>query len=150
MSDKKTLVVNDFIRLTERIANGKMNVLNFGSEEMTFYRGEIHMIKMVGDYPGIFISEMARNFNVTRAVVAKTIHKLEERGLIRKEEDENDKKKLCLYLTEKGMEAHKLHHQYHKEFDSPLFDYLNRLNCDELELIQEFLKHANELIDNHF
>ena len=49
MIDKKTLVVNDFIRLTERVANGKMNVLNFGSEDMTFYRGEIHMIKMVGD-----------------------------------------------------------------------------------------------------
>lgn len=92
MSDNKTLVVNDFIRLTERIANGKMNVLNFGSEDMTFYRGEIHMIKMVGDRPGIFISEMARNFNVTRAVVAKTINKLVDRGLIRKEEYKNDKK----------------------------------------------------------
>lgn len=26
------------------IANGKTNVLDFGSDEMTFYRGEIHMI----------------------------------------------------------------------------------------------------------
>lgn len=150
MIDKKTLVVNDFIRLTERVANGKMNVLNFGSEDMTFYRGEIHMIKMVGDYPGIFISEMARNFSITRAVVAKTIHKLEERGLIQKVEDENDKKRLCLYLTDKGKEAYQLHQGYHKKYDSPLFDYLDSLNSDELELIQTFLKHANDLVGHHF
>ena len=150
MNDKKTLVVNDFIRLTERVANGKMNVLNLGSEDMTFYRGEIHMIKMVGDYPGIFISEMARNFNITRAVVAKTIHKLEERGLIQKIEDEIDKKRLCLYLTDKGKEAYQLHQEYHKEYDSPLFDYLDTLNSDELELIQTFLKHANDLVNHHY
>lgn len=150
MNDKKTLVVNDFIRLTERVANGKMNVLNFGSEDMTFYRGEIHMIKMVGDYPGIFISEMARNFNITRAVVAKTIHKLEERGLIQKIEDEIDKKRLCLYLTDKGKEAYQLHQEYHKKYDSQLFDYLDSLNKDELELIQTFLRHANDLVDHHF
>lgn len=150
MSDNKTLLVNDFIRMTERIANGKMNVLNFGSEDMTFYRGEIHMIKMVGDCPGIFISEMARNFNVTRAVVAKTVNKLVERGLIHKEEYENDKKRLCLYLTEKGKKAYNLHQEYHKEFDSSLFDYLDSLNDNELKLIQEFLQHANQLIANHF
>lgn len=150
MNDKKTLVVNDFIQLTERVANGKTNVLNFGSEDMTFYRGEIHMIKMVGDYPGIFISEMARNFNITRAVVAKTIHKLEMRGFILKVEDENDKKRLCLYLTDKGKEAYKLHQEYHKKYDSSLFDYLDSLNSDELDLIQKFLKHANELVDHHY
>lgn len=150
MNDNKTLLVNDFIQMTERIANGKMNVLNFGSEDMTFYRGEIHMIKMVGDCPGIFISEMARNFNVTRAVVAKTVNKLVERGLIQKEEYENDKKRLCLYLTEKGKKAYELHQEYHKKFDGHLFCYLDGLNEDELKLIQEFLKHANQLIANHF
>jgi DNA-binding MarR family transcriptional regulator len=42
---------------------------------------------MVGDHPGIFISEIARNFNITRAVVAKTVKKLEKRELLIKETD---------------------------------------------------------------
>lgn len=150
MSNQKILVINDFIKMTERIANGKTNVLDFGSEDMTFYRGEIHMIKMVGDCPGIFISQMARKFGVTRAVVAKTVHKLEERGFIKKEGDKNDKKRLCLFLTNKGKQAYELHNEYHQKFDRPLFDYLSSLNEGELELIQEFLKHANTLIENHF
>ena len=49
-----TEVINEFIALTESIANSRTNVLDFGSEDMTFYRGEIHIIKMIGDYTGIF------------------------------------------------------------------------------------------------
>ncbi len=150
MEKLQTLVINDFIRMTEHIANGKTNVLDFGSEEMTFYRGEIHMIKMVGDHPGVFISEMARSFHVTRAVVAKTVRKLEERDFLIKKEDSQDKKRLCLFLTKKGKIAYELHHQYHQEFDRPLFVYLDGLNDQELHTIQEFLKHANALIENHF
>ncbi len=40
--------------MTEWIANGRTNVLYFGSAEMTFYRGEIYIVKMVGDKAGIF------------------------------------------------------------------------------------------------
>ncbi|WMJ88540.1 MarR family transcriptional regulator [Anaerocolumna sp. MB42-C2] len=150
MEKLQKLVINDFIQMTERIANGKTNVLNFGLEEMKFYRGEIHMIKMVGDHPGIFISEMARGFNVTRAVVAKTVRKLEENGFLEKKEDDEDKKRFCLFLTEKGKMAYKLHNQYHQEYDRPLFAYLESLNDNELHIIQEFLKHAKALIENHF
>ncbi|WP_312046818.1 MarR family winged helix-turn-helix transcriptional regulator [Anaerotignum sp.] len=150
MEKLQKLVISDFIQMTERIANGKTNILDFDLEEMQFYRGEIHMIKMVGDHPGIFISEMARNFNVTRAVVAKTVRKLEEHGFLEKKEDDKDKKRFCLFLTEKGEMAYKLHNQYHQEYDRPLFAYLESLNDNELHIIREFLKHANALIENHF
>ncbi len=93
---------------------------------------------------------MARNFNVTRAVVAKTVRKLEEHGFLEKKEDDEDKKRFCLFLTEKGIMAYKLHNQYHQEYDRPLFAYLESLNDNELHIIQEFLKHANALIKNHF
>ncbi|WHH58713.1 MarR family transcriptional regulator [Petroclostridium sp. X23] len=150
MSELSNLVINDFIKLTEQIANGKTNVLDFGSEDMTFYRGEIHMLKMVGDHPGIFISEMARSFNITRAVVAKTVRKLEERGFLVKREDIEDKKRLCLFLTEQGKRAYVLHDEYHQKFDRPLFAYLEGLKETDLRIIQEFLMHANRLIENHF
>ncbi|MEM7336769.1 MAG: MarR family transcriptional regulator [Chloroflexota bacterium] len=150
MSDLKTSVRNDFIQMTERIANGKNNVMNFGSEEMTFYRGEIHLLKMVGDQPGIFTSEVARSFNVTRAVISKTALKLETRGFLRKEEDAQDKRRLRLFLTAKGAKAYRLHDAYHQEIDRPLFDFLDSLNTAELQIIEEFLKHANSLIENNF
>ncbi|GAB6087486.1 MarR family winged helix-turn-helix transcriptional regulator [Alkaliphilus crotonatoxidans] len=142
-------VINSFIQLTEKIANGKTNVLELG-EEMIFYRGEIHMLKLVGDQPGIYISEMARSFNITRAVVAKTVGKLAKRGMLTKEEDPHDKKRLKLFLTEKGQEAYRLHHEYHQSQDQAMFDFLDDLSNKELSVLKEFLGHAHQLIQNHF
>jgi DNA-binding MarR family transcriptional regulator len=150
MNELSNAIIDDFIKMTERVANGKTNVLDFGTAEMTFYRGEIHILKMVGDHPGIFISEMARNFKITRAVVAKTVKKLEKRGLLIKETDSEDKKRLRLYLTDKGRQAHALHNTYHQQYDQPLFSYLAELNDHDLQIIREFLKRANQLIENHF
>ena len=33
-------VIDSFIKLTEKISNGKTNILDFGSNDMVFYRGE--------------------------------------------------------------------------------------------------------------
>lgn len=142
-------VINAFITLTENIANSRTNILNFGSEDMTFYRGEIHIIKMIGDYPGIFSSEIARRFGITRAVVHKTLLKLEERELVIKEQDEENRKRHNLFLTEKGQLAYQYHEEYHNQHDKSLFDYVDGLPSDQLEAIKDFLEHANNLIQNH-
>lgn len=149
MKEDVNSVIGEYIKMVEKIANGKTNILDFGGE-MVFYRGEIHMIKMIGDFPGIYISEMARNFNITRAVVSKTIKKLEAKDVVYKSIDETDKKRMQLYLTEKGKCAYQAHQKYHNHYDSPLFSYLDGLTKEELEVIDAFLKRANLLIDNHF
>lgn len=146
----KNKVLESFISMTEKVANGKTNVLDFGSENMKFYRGEIHMIKMIGDNPGIYSSEMARRFGITRAVVYKTVLKLEKRALIKKINDEEDKKKTKLFLTSEGEKAYKCHEEYHNDFDKALFDFLDSLDNEELKLIQKFLDYSNNLVDNHF
>ena len=66
----KNIVVERYIALIEKIANGKNNMLSFVGKDMTFYRGEIHIIKKIGDNPGIFSSEIARDMGITRAVIS--------------------------------------------------------------------------------
>lgn len=142
-------VIRSFIELTEQIANSRTNVLNFGSEDMTFYRGEIHIIKMIGDFPGIHSAELARKFGITRPVVHKTLQKLSERGFIIKENDDEDKKRGLLYLTEKGQLAYHQHENYHDENDKALFDFLGDMSSEKLSAIKGFLEHAIGLIQNH-
>ena len=38
-------LIDLYISLVEKIANGKSKILNFEGEDMSFYRGEIHIIK---------------------------------------------------------------------------------------------------------
>ena len=124
-------VINAFIGLTERIANSKTNVLDFG------------------DYPGIFSSEIARRFGITRAVVHKTLLKLEERELVTKTQNDADKKRVPLFLTEKGRQAYQFHEEYHNRHDKALFEYVGSLSQPELEAVKKFLEYANNLIENH-
>ncbi len=142
-------VIRSFIELNERIANSRTNVLNFGSEEMTFYRGEIHILKMIGDFPGIHSAELARKFGITRPVVHKTLQKLAERDLIRREDDAEDKKRALLYLTDKGQTAYQAHARYHDENDRALFAFLTDMPGDKLAAINGFLNRAIGLIANH-
>lgn len=142
-------IIRSFIELTERIANSKTNVLDFGSADMTFYRGEIHLIKMIGDFPGIHSAELARKFGITRPVVHKTLQKLMERGLIRKEAVAENKKLHSLFLTDKGNLAYRYHAEYHDKYDKALFTYLSDMSSDQLTAIQGFLGHAIHLIQNH-
>lgn len=142
-------VIRSFIELNERIANSRTNVLNFGSEEMTFYRGEIHILKMIGDFPGIHSAELARKFGITRPVVHKSLQKLADRDLIRREDDAADKKRALLYLTDKGQTAYRAHECYHDENDRALFAFLADMPGDKLATINGFLNHAIGLIKNH-
>ena len=43
----KNIVIERYIALIEKIANGKNNTLSFTGKDMTFYRGEIHIIKKI-------------------------------------------------------------------------------------------------------
>ncbi|UTC44990.1 MarR family transcriptional regulator [Treponema sp. OMZ 857] len=117
---------------------------------MTFYRGEIHIIKKIGDNPGIFSSEIARDMGITRAVIHKTLLKLEERGFVEKEEDTEDKKRKKLFLTKRGRAAYTAHEKYHQTYDKSFFDFIDSLNEQECSLINLFLEKANEMIANHF
>ena len=143
-------LIDLYISLVEKIANGKSKILNFEGEDMSFYRGEIHIIKKIGDSPGIFSSEIARSMGITRAVIHKTLLKLEKRNLIKKEDCEKDKKIKKLFLTEKGLAAAEAHEQYHDEHDKVFFDFLSSLNADKRHIIEQFLIRANEMIEHHF
>ncbi|AQY50284.1 putative MarR family transcriptional regulator [Listeria weihenstephanensis FSL R9-0317] len=149
MTTSQNDILTSFVSLTEKIANSKTNILDFGSPEMTFYRGEIHMIKMIGEFPGIYCSELARKLGITRAVVHRTVGILQKRGFIVRGSDEEDKKKFHLFLSDSGRQAYQLHEEYHQKHDQALLDYINELSPDQLESIGGFLKHATDLIDNH-
>ena len=146
----KNIVIERYIALVEKIANGKNNTLSFAGKDMTFYRGEIHIIKKIGDHPGIFSSEIAREMGITRAVIHKTLLKLEERGFVEKEADTGDKKRKKLFLTKRGQAAYIAHEKYHQSCDTSFFDFIDSLNDQECDLVECFWEKANEMIEKHF
>lgn len=147
--NKKEEISRQFVRMIETIANSKMKQLDFG-EGIILYRGEIHLIKILGDYPGMFISEIARFFSVSRAVISKSIAKLEAQGFVEKVFDPADKKRIQLFLTPLGKKAFRQHQLFHSRKDAYMYQYLDTLTPEELVSISKFFVHAQKMIDHHF
>jgi len=64
---------------------------------------------------------------ITRAVIHKTLLKLEERGFVEKEEDTEDKKRKKLFLTKRGHAAYTAHENYHQAYDKSFLKSLQEI-----------------------
>ncbi len=139
-------VIEKTILMIEKIANAKdeKTILSDGQE---FYRGESHLLKIIAVRPGIYSSEAARCFQVTRAVIHKTLKKLEERGLVEKKQDEKNKKCYRLYVTDIGMKASKELEEIQLKKASVFFDCIKELSQDELVGVIRFLDRSNQVLD---
>ena len=142
-------ITHTFIQIAEKIANSKIKPLDFG-KGMILFRGEIHIIKAIGDQEKISSSEIARQFGITRAVIHKTLLKLEKEQYVIKKNDLTDRKKILLYLTDKGKAAYMAHETYHNEQDKIINEFLNKLPPDHLHTIQQYLDHTHKILDLYF
>lgn len=142
-------IIGQFIRLIESTANKKMKKIDFG-RDFQLYRGEIHLIKALGDHPGLSISDISRYFGVSRAVVSKNIGKLEKQGYVKKLTDEQRKNRLLILLTDLGQKAYLQHQSFHEQNDAYMFEFLGTLDEKELKAVSKFLDCAQRMIQNHF
>lgn len=84
-------------------------------------RGEMAMMgcltfKMNGHTP----AEISRELEISTAAVANTLNKLEEKGLIERKADAVDRRKVNVYLTEKGR-------NFSKEREGEMIEDLSKL-----------------------
>ncbi|MDL2214091.1 MarR family transcriptional regulator [Clostridia bacterium OttesenSCG-928-O13] len=147
-NEKKGLeqqVILSTIELMEQISNNKTNAVTLAGGA-TFYRGESHVLKIIGEEPGIFSSEIARRFSVTRAAVQKILARLEDRGLIIKKMGEGDKKKIQLYLTEGGREALDMLVAHQMQINTAFFASISTMTAAELDIVNRFLAMTKDVL----
>lgn len=148
--DKKQLeqqVIVGTIELIEKISNDKTESITLENGRK-FYRAESHVLKIIGEQPGIFSSEIARRFSVTRGAIQKTLGRLEERELIRKEVDAADKKRIQLYLTEEGRHALELLVQHQMRINAAFFTAISTMTAEELTAVNRFLTMTQSVMDD--
>lgn len=113
---------------------------DYGTGER-YYTREVHMLSYIADHPGSSPSEIAKDWHQTRGATSQMLRKLMDRGLVRTQQDENDRRVSYLYVTDKGKELD----QKHKEFDSVnIGKFLKQLRAEyteeELQLVFSVLE----------
>ncbi|HBM75849.1 MAG TPA: MarR family transcriptional regulator [Clostridiaceae bacterium] len=110
----------------------------FGTDHELFL-SEIHLIEWIGKRNGGYITEIAKEMNITKGAVSKTVKKLQEKGYVLKTNDSSNKLKVLLQLTEKGNVAFNEHRNYHVHLDQLVEDSLKNCSDKELSMIYSFL-----------
>lgn len=84
-------------------------------ENTVLYRGELHMIEIVGNYKNINITKLANALGITRGGASQGIDKLCKKQMILKKPSPLTDNEVVLSLTERGNKAFESHKEYHKK-----------------------------------
>ncbi len=83
------------------------------------------------------ISELSRYLSISRQAVHQTVHKLIERGIVRLESAESDKREKLVVITDKGREAQKITAEHFRIIENRMARNIGRNN---VEVLRRLLK----------
>ncbi|MCT4593834.1 MAG: MarR family transcriptional regulator [Anaeromicrobium sp.] len=141
-------VVEKFMMMIEKLSSSSRKPRDYGTD-VDIYRSEIHIMKVIGDYSNLHVSEIARKFRVTKGAISQILKKLERKGLVEKYLDETNNTRLLVKLTDKGRGAYEHHEEYHRKYDKDIFTYLEELDDHELEVLLTFIEKVSDMAEKH-
>ncbi|MBE6906333.1 MarR family winged helix-turn-helix transcriptional regulator [Marasmitruncus massiliensis] len=121
---------------------------SFGTDHVLFL-SEIHLIDYIGSHRDCYISEIARELQVTKGAISQMVKKLERKGYLIKAVDTGNKTRMVVRLSAKGQIAFDGHCRYHNRLDRDLANALQDFTDEETAAVCQFLKRMEEQWKQH-
>lgn len=141
-------IIEKYMLLVEKISNTTNTFKSFDTD-VNIYRSEIHVIQIIGDRKALHISELSRLLGITKGTVSQIVKRIENKGLVKKQVDENNNTRQLVRLTEKGIAAYNAHVAYHRQNHNEMENFLDTLSTEQKTAVEEFLSRASEMIKDH-
>jgi DNA-binding MarR family transcriptional regulator len=137
----------EVLRDIGKIARALDSIANIEFKEYQLSKGQYLYLIRIFENPGIIPDRLAEMIKVDRTTAARAIKKLEEKGFIRKEADDVNKKIRRLFVTEDGAKLVpiiQLENQYSDQIA------LQNLSKKEIEAFSKALKIVAATIDDEW
>ena len=131
--DAKTLPVGKLITM---ISRGHTIYLNHHLEDFGINASQLHLLFEISHQKNINQEKIATRCNINKGAVARSIKKLEEKGLVTRQIDDANRRQNRISLTDKGEETLHASINLLKNWEEEVFDE----NIIEKELLQKALK----------
>ena len=115
--------------------------------ETPLTQAEIHTIAIVGDTPGMNVTELAKLRGVTKGAASQMIYRLVDKGLIEKRVSPNSDTEVSLSLTESGKIAYAAHRKYHDDSGQEFLKMLSEIPEEVQEYMVQYLKEFDQYLD---
>lgn len=103
--------------------------------------GQIPMAKIILDYPGVYADDICKELELDKATVAIGLKRMLIVGLIKRETDENDKRKKKLYPTERLLESAKVLDEH---INRRIKELTEGFSKDDLENLDKYLDRMKD------
>jgi DNA-binding MarR family transcriptional regulator len=105
------------------------------------------MLDIVGDDPGLNITEFAKAAGVTKGAISQVVSKLENKGALKRfKSDENDKE-IRLALTQQGEQIYEHHQSVNQETINYLWRELKKHPEDKIEFLIDIFRWFEQYLD---
>lgn len=134
-------LLNVMAEFTERDAQSRF----FGTDTL-LYHSEIHLLAFIKEHPCLHAARIARLLGLTRGAVSQTLARLAEKGLIVKQRDPENCRRVLLSLTEKGRTACKNHEVLHRHYEQLISGILESADESRLSFLRDFLEQLEKAL----
>ena len=155
----RTKICHELVELFIRLANKCQSIERFPvdyGEGVILYHSERHMLDLIGNQPGMNMSDFAQLSGVTKGAISQVARKLENKDVVRRYKEGANDKEVFIELTRKGMVIYNKQQKVNQESIAPLYEELEKYSDDKVYFLLEmfkwfdiFLDTAKEQMVNH-
>lgn len=140
-------LIRDFGWLCERIILKYAQIEKLPQKycgNLVHSQSEIHIIVIIGDQPGIGITQLAKMRGITKGAVSQMIYKLVAKELVIKKVSPDSDAAVNLFLTEKGEQVRTEHRKMHETRSEMFQKLMSSIPEENLLSMTEFLKELEK------
>ncbi len=112
---------------------------------VVLYQAEAYIVNLVGQHPGITVTQLAEILNKTTSACSQIVRKLRAKGFVEQIRNPDNNRLYNLELTKEGTQVFQAHIQFNQECQKKTFDLLQGFTNEELLIhlrVQEKLNEA--------
>ena len=106
-------------------------------------RNDMHIINAIGSSMDNTMSKVAKKLGITAGSLTTSVNNLVNKKYISRERGESDRRRVYIYLTEKGQKAYQSYVSFHGKLSSTL---LNSVKEEEVSVLMKALNNVNDFL----
>lgn len=134
-------IVNKF-KLLEKIP------IDHGTGDL-LYASEVNTLEIIGEIPGINLTQLAEKKGVTKSAVSQIVAKLVKKKLVTKKQSPDHEKVFFMELTESGKIVFENHEKFHAKYDTPMITKLMSMDDKQFDQVTEVFGMLESTIDTY-
>jgi len=139
-------LIERWTRIMNKIIRSESLPRDFGTGDPIFM-SEIHTLCVIGDMPGIKITDLSVRLGVTKGAISKITKKMEEKELIERYQEPGNDKEVLLKLTPKGKIAYLGHEEYHEKALERIMMKVEKLTKEQTVFVLQVFDALEEMMD---